>query len=569
MENVLSVNNLSVAFQSTEHDLQAIKNVSLTVRKGETLGIVGESGSGKSVTAKAIMQLLPTQTARVTSGTIDYEGKPISTYSEKQMETIRGTEMSMIFQDPMSSFNPTIKIGQQIDEMTIKHRRLSPKEAKIETIKMLELVGISSPDERYHQYPHEFSGGMLQRAMIAMALVCRPKLLIADEPTTALDVRIQAQILQLMKKLQEKFAMSIILITHDFGVVAGMCDRVVVMKDGEIVEENNTLSIFNQPRHSYTKKLLNALPRIDQKKITHVPKNFNDKKSLVSVHQLAKTFHLKLGGAIRAVDKIDFQIREGETLGLVGESGSGKSTTGRLLLQLQKATQGEVLYQGMGIHDFNRKELKILRRDVQIIFQDPQASLNPRMKVLDIIGQPLDIHKLTRTKKERRARVEELLELVGLEKEHANRYPHEFSGGQQQRIGIARALAVKPKFIVCDEPLSALDVSIQAQIVELLNELQQKLGLTYLFIAHDLAMVKHICDRVAVMYDGKIIELADSEELYDNPVHPYTKSLLDAVPIPDPLVEAKKIREHNIELQRYSFDKNVFEEVAPNHWVLV
>ena len=539
------------------------------MEKGETLGIVGESGSGKSVTAKAIMQLLSPQSARITSGLIEYEGKPISTYNEKEMELIRGREVSMIFQDPMSSFNPTIKIGKQIDEMSIKHRGLSPQKAKQETLNMLELVGISHPQERYHQYPHEFSGGMLQRAMIAMALICRPKLLIADEPTTALDVRIQAQILQLMKKLQEKFSMSIILITHDFGVVAGMCDRVVVMKDGEIVEENDTLSIFNQPQHPYTKRLLDALPRIDQKKTTHFPKRFNQAKTIVDAQQLEKVFHLKLGGSVRAVDQVSFSIRQGETLGLVGESGSGKSTTGRLLLQLQKATDGEVLFEGMGIHQFNRKELKVLRRDVQIIFQDPQASLNPRMKVLDIIGQPLDIHKLYRTKKERRERVEELLELVGLEKSHANRYPHEFSGGQKQRIGIARALAVKPKFIVCDEPLSALDVSIQAQIVELLQDLQQKLGLTYLFIAHDLAMVKHICDRVAVMYNGKIIEVAESEELYSNPIHPYTKSLLEAVPVPDPTIEAEKIRNHNIKLQQYTFEKNQLVEKRPNHWVLV
>ena len=569
MNNLLTVKKLSVAFESSQHYLNAIKDISFSVEKGETLGIVGESGSGKSVTAKAIMQLLSPQSARITSGLIEYEGKPISTYNEKEMELIRGREVSMIFQDPMSSFNPTIKIGKQIDEMSIKHRGLSQQKAKQETLNMLELVGISHPQERYHQYPHEFSGGMLQRAMIAMALICRPKLLIADEPTTALDVRIQAQILQLMKKLQEKFSMSIILITHDFGVVAGMCDRVVVMKDGEIVEENDTLSIFNQPQHPYTKRLLDALPRIDQKKTTHFPKHFNQAKTIVDAQQLEKVFHLKLGGSVRAVDQVSFSIRQGETLGLVGESGSGKSTTGRLLLQLQKATDGEVLFEGMGIHQFNRKELKVLRRDVQIIFQDPQASLNPRMKVLDIIGQPLDIHKLYRTKKERRERVEELLELVGLDKSHANRYPHEFSGGQKQRIGIARALAVKPKFIVCDEPLSALDVSIQAQIVELLQDLQQKLGLTYLFIAHDLAMVKHICDRVAVMYNGKIIEVAESEELYSNPIHPYTKSLLEAVPVPDPTIEAEKIRNHNIKLQQYTFEKNQLVEKRPNHWVLV
>lgn len=568
MESLLAVNNLKVTFENNHEQTEVIHGVSFTVNKGETLGIVGESGSGKSVTAKAIMQLLPTHSARITDGSIQYEDKTISSYNEKEMEKIRGKEISMIFQDPMSSFNPTMKIGKQIDEMSIKHRGLSRSEAKKETIEMLKLVGITNPEERYHQYPHEFSGGMLQRAMIAMALICRPKLLIADEPTTALDVRIQAQILQLMKQLQEQFSMSIILITHDFGVVAGMCDRIVVMKDGEIVETNDTISIFKEPKHPYTRRLLNALPRIDEPK-KQKEKTIITNEPLVEVEQLEKVFQLKLGGTVRAVDNISFTIRKGETLGLVGESGSGKSTTGRLILQLQEATSGEVIFEGMGINHFNRRELKALRRDVQIIFQDPQSSLNPRMKVLDIIGQPLDIHKLYKSKEERRKRVEELLELVGLKKEHANRYPHEFSGGQQQRIGIARALAVEPKFIVCDEPLSALDVSIQAQIVELLQQLQQKLDLTYLFIAHDLAMVKHICDRVAVMYNGKIIELAESEELYSNPLHPYTKSLLEAVPVPDPTIEAKKIREREITLQTYTFEKNEFIEKRPNHWVLV
>ena len=568
MESLLAVNNLKVTFENNHEQTEVIHGVSFTVNKGETLGIVGESGSGKSVTAKAIMQLLPTHSARITDGSIQYEDKTISSYNEKEMEKIRGKEISMIFQDPMSSFNSTMKIGKQIDEMSIKHRGLSRSEAKKETIEMLKLVGITNPEERYHQYPHEFSGGMLQRAMIAMALICRPKLLIADEPTTALDVRIQAQILQLMKQLQEQFSMSIILITHDFGVVAGMCDRIVVMKDGEIVETNDTISIFKEPKHPYTRRLLNALPRIDEPK-KQKEKTIITNEPLVEVEQLEKVFQLKLGGTVRAVDNISFTIRKGETLGLVGESGSGKSTTGRLILQLQEATSGEVIFEGMGINHFNRRELKALRRDVQIIFQDPQSSLNPRMKVLDIIGQPLDIHKLYKSKEERRKRVEELLELVGLKKEHANRYPHEFSGGQQQRIGIARALAVEPKFIVCDEPLSALDVSIQAQIVELLQQLQQKLGLTYLFIAHDLAMVKHICDRVAVMYNGKIIELAESEELYSNPLHPYTKSLLEAVPVPDPTIEAKKIREREITLQTYTFEKNEFIEKRPNHWVLV
>lgn len=346
--------------------------------------------------------------------------------------------------------------------------------------------------------------------------------------------------------MQQQFGTSIILITHDLGVVAGMCDRVVVMKEGQIVESNTTEELFASPQHPYTKKLLNALPRMDEKKKPkeklHLPADINPDKPLIEVQDLNQVFPLGSGRTLKAVDSISFSIQPGETLGLVGESGSGKSTTGRLLLQLQKATHGEILYKGMAINRLNKKEMKQLRKEIQIIFQDPYASLNPRMKVLDIIGQSLDIHQLCKTKAERLARVEELLELVGLQKEHAMRYPHEFSGGQRQRIGIARALAVNPKFIVCDEPLSALDVSIQAQVVDLLKDLQAKLGLTYLFIAHDLSMVKHISDRVAVMNAGKIIELADSEELYSNPIHPYTKSLLAAVPVPDPSIESKKLK---------------------------
>src|SRR5699024_897095 len=367
-------------------------------------------------------------------------------------------------------------------------------QAKNRSIEMLQLVGIKNAEERYSQYPHEFSGGMRQRVMIAIALACQPKLIIADESTTALDVTIQAQILRLMKKMQEQFGTSIILITHDLGVVAGMCDRVVVMKEGEVVEQNTTERIFSSPQHPYTKKLLNALPLIHEKKEPKakqtIPGDIEADQPLIEVQDLKKEFPMGPGSSIQAVDTISFSIQAGETLGLVGESGSGKSTTGRLLLQLLKETDGEILYRGMPINRMNKKEMKQLRKEIQIIFQDPYASLNPRMKVLDIIGQPLDIHKLCKTKAERLQRVEELLELVGLEKEHAMRYPHEFSGGQRQRIGIARALAVNPKFIVCDEPLSALDVSIQAQIVDLLKGLQKKFGLTFLFIAHDLSVVK-------------------------------------------------------------------------------
>lgn len=510
------------------------------------------------------------------NGSIEFLGDQLHTKTEKEMEGIRGKDISMIFQDPMTSLNPTIRIGVQIAESLIKHQKLSKKEGKAQAIELLKLVGIKNSEERYNQYPHEFSGGMRQRVMIAIALACKPTLLIADEPTTALDVTIQAQILNLMKDMQKRFGTSIILITHDLGVVAGMCDRVAVMKNGEIVETGTTEEIFANPKHDYTKKLLNALPRLDEKKKPKKPPlrsiGLENGKPLLEVKSLKQHFQVSRGNVLKAVDDISFFIKPGETLGLVGESGSGKSTTGRAILRLHEPTDGDVLYQGMAINRLSKNELKTMRRHMQIIFQDPYSSLNPRLKVLDIIGQALDIHRLSKNAEERKKRVEELLVLVGLDPSHALRYPHEFSGGQRQRIGIARALAVEPDFIVCDEPLSALDVSIQAQIVELLEDLQHRLGLTYLFIAHDLSMVKHISDRVAVMYSGKIVELAESEELYTNPQHPYTKSLLAAIPIPDPKVEAKKKRvlmeESNV-TDKYQLKNSELVEVSNGHWVAI
>ncbi|WP_318247534.1 ABC transporter ATP-binding protein [Cytobacillus kochii] len=576
MEPLLKIENLQVSFMSREKEFEAVKGVSFTVNKGETLGIVGESGSGKSVTARSIMRLLPSPPSLLKDGEIMFLGKDLVNASDQELEAIRGKDMSMIFQDPMTSLNPTMRIGQQLTETMLKHTKgLGKTQAKAEAIELLRLVGIPKPEVRFAQYPHEFSGGMRQRAMIAIALACRPKLLIADEPTTALDVTIQAQILNLMKHMQEKFGTAIILITHDLGVVAGMCDRVVVMKDGEIVEKGTTEEIFEHATHPYTLRLLNALPKLHEKKkakpAPRISEDINAKEPLLEVKALKQHFDLGKGQVLKAVDDISFFIKPGETLGLVGESGSGKSTTGRAILRLNEPTAGEVLYQGIPVNQLTAKEMKMMRRHMQMIFQDPYASLNPRFKVIDIIGQALDIHKLVKNKQERRKRVEELLEMVGLEKEHAMRYPHEFSGGQRQRIGIARALAVEPKFIVCDEPLSALDVSIQAQIVKLLEDLQQKLGLTYLFIAHDLSMVKHISDRVAVMFGGKIVELAESEELYANPQHPYTKSLLAAIPIPDPAIERQKKREtlsaQEERREEYQLDNAELVEVTPGHWV--
>ncbi|MEH7123009.1 ABC transporter ATP-binding protein [Bacillus sp. JJ1773] len=574
MEKILKINNLRVSFMSRDHEFEAVRGVSFEVRKGETLGIVGESGSGKSVTARSIMRLLPSPPSFMKDGEILFQGENLAHKTEKEMEHIRGRDISMIFQDPMTSLNPTIRIGKQIAESLIKHQKLSKKEAKNQAIELLKLVGIRDSETRYNQYPHEFSGGMRQRVMIAIALACRPTLLIADEPTTALDVTIQAQILNLMKNMQERFGTSIILITHDLGVVAGMCDRVVVMKNGEIVETGTTEEIFESPKHPYTLKLLNALPRLNEKKKPKpaplILPGIDSSKSLLEVHALKQYFDLGKGNVLKAVDNISFQIKPGETLGLVGESGSGKSTTGRAILRLHEPTGGEVLYQGIPVNRLTQNEMKNMRRHMQMIFQDPYASLNPRFKVLDIIGQALDIHNLSPSKEARKKRVEELLDMVGLEPSHALRYPHEFSGGQRQRIGIARALAVEPKFIVCDEPLSALDVSIQSQVVTLLEDLQHRLGLTYLFIAHDLSMVKHISDRVAVMYRGKIVELAESEELYSNPQHAYTKSLLSAIPIPDPKIERQKKRvlmEEQTDDDKYQLSTSELVEVSDGHWV--
>ncbi|GGA09750.1 glutathione ABC transporter ATP-binding protein [Paenibacillus marchantiophytorum] len=575
MTSILEVKQLSVSFYSRDKEVEAVRNVSFSVREGETLGIVGESGSGKSVTARTIMRLLPSPPSMVKGGEVLFQGKNLADKSDSEMEEIRGRDIGMIFQDPMSSLNPTMRIGRQIEESLIKHRKLGKQQAQKEAIQMLKLVGIPNAEARYLQYPHEFSGGMRQRVMIAIALACRPSLLIADEPTTSLDVTIQAQILHQMKEIQRQLGTSIILITHDLGVVAGMCDRVVVMKDGEVVETGTTEEIFSAPKHPYTVRLLNALPRLDEKKkpkLASAVSRSADDRPLLEVRSLKQHFNLGKGQIIKAVNDISFDIRAGETLGVVGESGCGKSTTGRTILRLNEATGGEVLFKGIPLNRLSRKEMKIMRRHMQMIFQDPYASLNPRLRIADIIGEALDLHQMTSSKKERQHRIEELLEMVGLNASHAMRYPHEFSGGQRQRVGIARTLAVEPEFIVCDEPLSALDVSIQAQIVKLLEELQQRLGLTYLFIAHDLSMVKHISDRVAVMYKGKIVELAESEELYANPLHAYTKSLLAAIPVPDPAVESRKafvpLIDSSIQ-DPYGLERSRFVEVQPGHWLAV
>lgn len=572
MTALLSIQNLSVSFSVGSDVQKVVSDVSFTVGKGETIGLVGESGSGKSVTARSIMQLLSPNAHVHPESRILYLGENLLEKSEKDMRSVRGKDISMIFQDPMTSLNPTMTLGKQISETIRYHEKVSEKEAEKKAKEMMTHVGITDVDYRYKQYAHEFSGGMRQRMMIAMALACNPSLIIADEPTTALDVTIQAQILDLLKDIQKKFGTAIILITHDFGVVANMCDKVVVMKNGHIVEQGDTLSVFQNPVDDYTKMLLAALPKLNETKSVKSLKKLEEIHSgkrdvILNVSQLQKKFAYGRHHSVKAVDQLSFSIYRGETLGLVGESGSGKSTTGRTILRLHQADSGETLFEGFDINSLNNAELKAMRKHMQMIFQDPYASLNPRMKIQDIIGESLDIHGLAKNKKERNARVSELLELVGLEASYAQRFPHEFSGGQRQRIGIARALAVNPEFIVLDEPLSALDASIQAQIVDLLEDLQEKLGLTYLFIAHDLAMVKKISDRIAVMYKGKIVELADAEELFANPVHPYTKKLLSAIPVPDPTFEANRPSVTQAQLELTNYEGQEFKEVSPHHWV--
>ncbi|MFE8698954.1 dipeptide ABC transporter ATP-binding protein [Cytobacillus sp. FJAT-53684] len=644
MEKILEVNNLQVSFDTYAGEVKAVRGVSFHLNKGETLAIVGESGSGKSVTSKSLMKLIPNPPGRIVNGEILFEGKDLVHYSEKQMQKIRGSEISMIFQDPMTSLNPTMTIGKQIMESIIKHQNVSKTEARRKGIELLEMVGIPQAEKRFSSYPHQFSGGMRQRVVIAMAISCNPKILIADEPTTALDVTIQAQILELLKDLQRKMGTSIIFITHDLGVVANIADRVAVMYAGKIVEIGKVNEIFYHPEHPYTWGLLGAMPNLneDAGELITIPgsppdllnpplgdafadrnsyamkidyqleppmfevsdthyastwllhekspkiippdvlkkhrqttpkgkqaKRKEQREKLLEIKNL-KQYFTSGTNLIKAVDGIDFDIYKGETFGLVGESGCGKSTTGRTIIRLYHATDGEILYNNVNIRDKKSPlDTQKLNQKIQMIFQDPYSSLNPRQTVADIIAEGMDIHGLSLNRKERLEKVYDLLETVGLNREHANRYPHEFSGGQRQRIGIARALAVDPEFIIADEPISALNVSIQAQVVNLLKRLQKEKGLTYLFIAHDLSMVKYISDRIGVMYKGRIVELAESNELYQNPLHPYTKSLLSAIPLPDP--ETEKTR------KRIKFDEKlswngegeepVLREVKPEHWV--
>jgi peptide/nickel transport system ATP-binding protein len=560
---LLSIQGLEVDFQTKEGIVRAVKGVSFDIAPGKTVGLVGESGSGKSVTSLAIMRLIPNPPGFVSGGKILFEGRDLLKLPESDMRHVRGNDVSMIFQEPMTSLNPVFTVGYQIAEVLRLHQALTPKQARTKTLELLNQVGIPNSGQKIDAYPHELSGGQKQRVMIAMAIGCEPKLLIADEPTTALDVTIQKQVLDLLAKLQQDYKMAMLFITHDLGVIADIADDVVVMYRGDIVEKNGTEKIFTAPQHPYTKGLLACRPSLthhprrlatvsdfmtesgqEKKAPAHViqsvakePRPVTDANPVVlELKGVSKHFPIRggiFGGVknwVKAVDDVSLKVRKGRTLGLVGESGCGKTTLGRTILRLVEPTAGEILYHGQDILKLEREAMRKMRRRMQIVFQDPYASLNPRMTVGAAIMEPMIIHALGANGKEREAMAAELMKRVGLDAKFLNRYPHEFSGGQRQRICIARALAVKPEFIICDESVSALDVSIQAQILNLLLDLQEELGLTYIFISHDLAVVKFIADEVAVMFGGKVVELADAVSIYERPQDDYTKRLLGAIP---------------------------------------
>ena len=556
---VLSVEGLTTSFLVDGEWKNVVQDVSFDVMPGETVAIVGESGSGKSVTSLSIMRLLAKGTSQI-NGKIILNGKDVLSLSDKQMRNVRGNDVSMIFQEPMTSLNPIFTIGRQISEALTCHSRLSQTDAREETIRLLEKVRIPNASSRFDDYPHQFSGGMRQRVMIAMALASRPKLLIADEPTTALDVTIQGQILDLIKVLQEEEGMAVLFITHDMGVVAEISDRTIVMYRGEAVESGLTDDIFHRGKHPYTRALLSAVPRLGSMKNRQWPLRFpivdistgessvptevadtvdKRKTSILEVKNLTTRFDIRSGlfgrksGAIHAVENVSFNLFQGETLSLVGELGCGKSTTGRSITRLVQPDSGEVFLDGYNVLTLDQVSLRNMRKSIQMIFQDPFASLNPRMSVGATIAEPFIAHKLG-TKKQAQDKAADLLERVGLNADMMKRYPHEFSGGQRQRIAIARALALDPKVIVADESVSALDVSIKAQVVNLLLDLQQSFNLAFLFISHDMAVVERVSHRVAVMYLGEIVEIGPRASVFDNPQHAYTRKLIAAVPVPDP-----------------------------------
>ena len=604
---LLSVRNLSVEFGREPGAFRAVKNVSFDVQPGKTLAVVGESGSGKSVTSLAIMRLTDYSGGRIVSGEVllrrgDGDSIDLVKARDEELRAIRGKDIAMIFQEPMTSLNPVFTIGNQIAEALMLHEGLTAGEAQLRAKDLLRKVRLPDADRLLERYPHQLSGGMRQRVMIAMALACNPKLLIADEPTTALDVTIQAQILNIIRDLQAEMGTAVIFITHDMGVVAEMADDVVVMWKGEKVEQAPVREVFASPRHPYTRALLSAVPRLGSLKGQPYPKRMpvmvldggapkqigdmheqktaDYTKPLLEVEKLTtrfdvgKSFFGRVTHRVHAVEEVSFEIYPGETLALVGESGSGKSTIGRTLQQLVEPTSGTVRFDGRDMAAMSHAERRRLRQDIQYIFQDPFASLDPRHTVGYSIAEPIVVHGLIKERKAIERRVHELLEQVGLQPQHAKRYPHEFSGGQRQRVCIARALASNPRLIIADESVSALDVSIQAQIVNLLMELQEKRELSYLFITHDMAVVEKISHRVAVMYLGQIVELGTRQAIFENPQHSYTRKLLSAVPVADPLHSRVRPR---IEGEIPSPVRPVgqeplihrMREVEPGHWVAI
>jgi len=566
MNSLLSINDLSIDFISESGTTTALKNISLSVDRSEILAIVGESGSGKSVTALSVLQLL-SKTAKFTSGEIFFseDGKnefDLLRSTNKELEQIRGNKIAMIFQEPMTSLNPVFTCGSQVAESLSLHRKLSADKAKQKAIEWFKKVKLPEPEKVFSKYPHQLSGGQKQRVMIAMAMCCKPSLLICDEPTTALDVTVQKNILQLIKELQQEEKMGVIFITHDLGVVSEISDRIAVMYKGKIVESNYVKEIFTNPQHPYTKGLLTCRP-VFHKKGERLPvvsdflKTTDDRPQtivkpstfdtttvvrgqssmvLLSVKDLSVWFPVKKNlfgkplAYTKAVDDVSFEVIKGETLGLVGESGCGKTTLGRTLLRLIEPTSGKIIYNGIDLTKRTTDEIKPLRKDIQLVFQDPYSSLNPRLTIGNAIAEPLKVHGQYKNEKQRKEKVIDLLEKVDLDAKHFNRYPHEFSGGQRQRIVIARALALNPSFIICDEPVSALDVSVQAQVLNLLNDIKKEFGFTAIFISHDLAVVRYFSDRIMVMNKGKIVEQGAADEVYYHPKNEYTKNLVASIP---------------------------------------
>jgi len=550
-DKVLSLEDFDVRFSTPDGEVHAVRDVSLDIEAGECLGIVGESGSGKSQLMLGATGLLASN-GRAT-GKVEYRGQSLAGLSQAELNRFRGSKITMIFQDPLTSLTPHMRIGDQIIESLRVHRNMSHQTATTRAIEALERVRIPEAKRRMRQYPHELSGGMRQRVMIAMATACGPDLLIADEPSTALDVTVQAQILEIMRDLKGELDTSIVLISHDMGVIAAMADRVCVMRDGAFVEEGTANQIFYSPEHDYTKMLLDAMPRIDVpdrpgRVQLAAPDLSPQAKKLLDVRDVSVHFPIRMEGWIpkykplRAVDGVSFSLNQGETLGIVGESGCGKSTLARAILALAPKTAGTVLWCGSDLDERERGELRALRKEFQIVFQDPLASLDPRMTIGQSVAEPLRVLEPGLGRAGIAQRVREMLEHVGLDPAWVNRYPHEFSGGQNQRVGIARAMIVEPKLVICDEAVSALDVSVQAQVIDLLLSLQKTFGLSMIFISHDLSVVRQVSHRVMVLYLGRVVELADRDAIYEDPRHPYTRALITAVPVPDPVKERAKVR---------------------------